>query len=161
MLLNEVILTEEQLRAKCAEWQKVLRLQDWDVRTSIVRRSVFTNAETNAEISVNVQHRIAQLRMLDPIDYDPLNVNPQDMEKSLVHELLHIHLWTFTVDLDGSNKDAEEQAINMIAGALIALKRNSEGERIEIPEFHKFQFTSPDVRVDAEGPASIIFIADK
>lgn len=121
--MNSVIFTEDELRAKCAEWQKILRLQDWDVRTSIVRAGGMKTEECNAEISVNVQHRLATLRVLDPIDYGDDNLNPQDMERHLVHELLHIHLWPFTEDLHGPLEDAEEQALNMIAGALIALYR--------------------------------------
>jgi hypothetical protein len=122
----EVIYTDEQLLEKCLEWQKILRLQDWDVRISIVRQSGFTNAESNAEISVNVQHKLAQLRILDPIDYDHSSVNPQDMERSLIHELLHIHLWAFTTDLEGPFVDMEEQALNMIALGLIGLYRRGE-----------------------------------
>lgn len=123
----EVIYTEEQLREKCSEWQRILRLQDWDVRTSIVRERDMVTKDSNAEISVNVPHRLAQLRMLDPIDYSLDCLNPQDMERSLVHELLHIHLWTFTTDLSTTLQDAEEQAINMITNALISLYRRGDG----------------------------------
>lgn len=119
----EAILNEEQLREKCAEWQRILRLQDWDVRTSIVRASGMKMEDCNAEISVNVQHRLATVRILDPIDYGDDNLNPQDMERHLVHELLHIHLWSFTENLQGPLADAEEQALNMIANALIGLYR--------------------------------------
>ncbi len=122
----EVIHTEDELRIKCAEWQKILRLQDWDVRTSIIRERDMVTTESNAEISVNVQHRLAQLRIVDPIDYGDDNLNPLDMERYLVHELLHIHLWPFTESLEGPFQDAEEQALNMIAGALIELKRRGE-----------------------------------
>lgn len=121
--MNPVIYTEDELRAKCAEWQKILRLQDWDVRVSIVRENQMLTKESNAEINVNVQHKLARLRVIDPIDYHPDNLNPQDMEKSLVHELLHIHLWQFTEELEGALQDAEEQALNMITDALIKLYR--------------------------------------
>jgi len=120
----EVIFTEEQLREKCAKWQRILRLQDWNVRTSIVRERDMRTSGGNAEISVNIQHRLADLRLLDPIDFNPNDHNPQDMEQHLVHELLHIHLWPFTEELNGPLADAEEQAINMIAGALIRLHRH-------------------------------------
>ncbi len=119
-----VIFTEEQLRQKCEDWQRILRLQDWDVRTSIVRARDMRTKESNAEITVNIQHRSATIRIIDPNDYDRENVNPQDMERHLVHELLHIHLWPFTDELTGPLADAEEQAINMITGALIRLHRN-------------------------------------
>ena len=34
-------MSENRLRNLCAEWQKVLRLQDWDVRVKIVRHFAF------------------------------------------------------------------------------------------------------------------------
>lgn len=119
--MKEVIFSEEELRKKCLEWQKILRLQDWDIRTSIARQREFNTTESNAEIKVNLQHRIAFLRVIDPIDYN--DIDPQDMEKDLVHELLHIHLWPVTEGATGPLEDVEEQAINMIAGSLIQLYR--------------------------------------
>lgn len=133
MSFVEVILTEEQLKQKCAEWQKILRLQDWDVRTSIRRAADMKLKDANAEISVNVQHRLADITVLDPIDFGKFELNPQDMEKSLVHELLHIHNRTFTIGLNEQLQDAEEQAINMVAGALIQLYRKG-GSRDDIAE---------------------------
>lgn len=121
--MSAVIYTNEELRAKCAEWQKILRLQDWDIRTSIVRAREMQAEDSNAECKVNIQHRLAQIKIVDPVDFHTDELNPQDMERYLVHELLHIHLWPFTENLEGPLEDAEEQAINMIAGALIQLHR--------------------------------------
>ena len=121
-----VIFTKEALREKCSEWQKILRLQDWDVRTSIVRERDMVTKESNAEITVNLQHRLAHMRIIDPVDFSPDNTYPQDMERNIVHELLHIHKWPFTVNLPDHLQEAEEQAINMITAALIRLHRGGE-----------------------------------
>ncbi|MEK4236454.1 hypothetical protein [Paenibacillus sp. FSL H7-0714] len=121
--MKSVIFTEEQLKEKCAEWQKVLRLQDWDVKTSIERGRDMNLPNSNGVITVQEEHRSANIRILDPLDYSPDELHPQDMEKILIHELLHIHLFPMTKDYEGYLATAEEQAINMIAGALVGLAR--------------------------------------
>ncbi|OKP91318.1 hypothetical protein [Paenibacillus sp. P32E] len=120
--MEAVIFTEEQLKTKCVEWQKVLRLQDWDVKTSI-KRARDMNLDANGVITVHLEHRLASIRILDPLDYSPEELHPQDMEKILVHELLHIHLFPMTKDYEGHLATAEEQAINMITSSLIELSR--------------------------------------
>lgn len=119
--VQPVILNDEQLQAKCEEWQKILRLQDWIVDLKISRERDFVTKDANAEISLNEQHKLAFVKILDPVDFDEDQFSPQDMEKSLVHELLRIHFWPLRES--DANETAEEQAINMIAGALVDLYR--------------------------------------
>lgn len=121
--LEAVIYTKEKLRDKCAEWQKVLRLQDWDIKTSIERERDMKIANCNGVITINEEHRSATIRILDPLDYSPDEPYPQDMEKTLVHELLHIHLIPMTKDYEGHLAVAEEQAINMMTSGYIELAR--------------------------------------
>lgn len=122
--MQEVIFTHDELRAKCAEWQQVLRLQDWTVDLNIKRGREFVTKDSNAEVGLNEQHKSAFIAIMDPVDYDPDQRRPQDMERDLVHELLHIHFWTLTRGNDDTNIEiAEEQAINMIAEGLIQLSR--------------------------------------
>lgn len=112
----EVIFTEEQLCSKCAEWQKILRLQDWDVETSIVRQRIMPGNNGECEYYSELKH--AFIRILDPIDYhDPL---PQDMEWILVHELLHLHFAPFW---DDAKESELETAINQMANVLIRMNR--------------------------------------
>lgn len=120
--MQAVIFTEEQLEAKCAEWQKVLRLEDWTVDLHLKRERDFSNRDCNAEISLNEQNKIAFIKVIDPVDYQPGQIRSHDMEEDLVHELLHIHFWPLTRGEEGENL-AEEQAINMIAKALIQISR--------------------------------------
>lgn len=159
--MNAVIYTEEELRAKCIEWQKILRLQDWII-TLVISRERNMNLKGNAEIEATLPKRMATIRILDPLDYPPNRVESQDMELSLVHELLHIHLFPLFADReDEMRMVAEEQAIEAISRGLIALKRNGEGEIFEVPAHQKFEFTSPGTKVEAEGPASVIFVFPK
>lgn len=122
--MDAVIYTGEELLAKCEEWQKILRLQDWIITVHIRRERDFTLSDSNAEIITTLPKRMATIHILDPIDYPPDQSEPQDMELSLVHELLHIHLFTFFADREDEMRIvAEEQAIEAISRGLIALAR--------------------------------------
>lgn len=158
----EVILTEDELRAKCSEWQKILRLQDWIINVGIRRERDFVT-EGLAEILPCLPKRMATIRILDPIDYPENLSEPQDMELSLVHELLHIHLFPLLVDREDEMRQvAEEQAIEAISRGLVALKRGGEGYKVDIGLYQKYNFSSPQFKItDAEGPASVIFIGEQ
>jgi hypothetical protein len=122
--VNPVILTEEELRAKCAEWQRILRLQDWDVVVSIDRARDMTLSEVDGECEWTLASKQARIRILDPMDFPPDSKWPQDMEQILVHELLHLHFAPFDRFERGSLEHvAMEQAIDLIASALVKLKR--------------------------------------
>ncbi|RJG26699.1 hypothetical protein [Paenibacillus thiaminolyticus] len=131
--MHEVIFTVDELRAKCAEWQKVLRLQDWIVGVEICREREMHEQNRNAEIDAVLPKRMASIRILDPVDYPPDSAEPQDMELSLVHELLHIHLFPLFADREEEMRlVAEEQAIEAISRGLIALaRRGGEQENAE------------------------------
>lgn len=117
--MKEVILTEEQLVAKCKEWQVVLRLQDWDVKAGIFReRDMAIGGE--GECDWNLTRKIASIRILDPIDYPEGAMIPMDMEDTLVHELLHLHFAPF---FNEEKSTEQEQAINSITNGLISLAR--------------------------------------
>jgi hypothetical protein len=123
---QKVVFTEEELRLECAEWQKILRLQDWIINLRICRERDMSESDRNAEIEANLPKRMATIRILDPIDYPPGLVEEQDMELSLVHELLHIHLFPLFADReDEMRMVAEEQAIEAISRGLIELHRKS------------------------------------
>lgn len=120
---KEVILTEDELRQKCAEWQKILRLQDWIVNVSIKRSRDMSDGNLDAEIFITLPNRVASIYILDSIDY-ATSYEAQDMERHLVHELLHIHLYPITGNFeDGLLQIAEEQAIEAISRGLIHLSR--------------------------------------
>ncbi|MEK4328922.1 hypothetical protein MKX70_24085 [Paenibacillus sp. FSL R7-0312] len=156
--MDTVIYTEEELQIKCAEWQKVLRLQDWIINVKLSRLRDMSDTDLNAEIRITLANRIALILILDPIDYDPDNVLPQDMEQYLVHELLHIHLYPITGKFtDGPLQIAEEQAIEAISKGLIALRRGSEGEVVRVAAGEHFHFKTNNVVIDSDGPATIIF----
>ena len=120
---NEVIFNEEQLQEKLKQWQERLRLQDWIVKVKIVRQREM-QADRQGEVEFNVHNKVAMIKIIDPIDYD--DWDKQDMEDTLVHELLHLHLSGISLHF-GKNNDVyemlEEQAIESIAHGLIKAER--------------------------------------
>lgn len=121
--MPEVIFNDEQLQEKLKEWQKRLRLQDWIIEARICRIHELM-PDSLANIHPTLEKKAALIKIMDPIDYDPTFMLPYDMENSLVHELLHLHLWPITGDdEEGKHHTAEEQAIECITSGLLSALR--------------------------------------
>lgn len=112
----------DQLRERLAYWQKVLRLQDWDIQIEIARMPQFTSPDRAAEIHIHYTHKRAFIRILDPEDYSYNMVpwDPQDMEMSLVHELMHIYFYPAQ---DHMTYHELEQAVHSLATAFVGMER--------------------------------------
>ena len=120
-------MTQEDLERLLAKWQRILRLQDWDVHLRVVRRWEMHNEDTMGECEYLLRKRCAVIRILDSADYDPGTPWPQDQERTLVHELLHLAFAPFSRTEAGSAEAvAEEQVIHALASALVALRRGQE-----------------------------------
>lgn len=119
--MTEVIFNPEQLQKKLFEWQKRLRLQDWLITIEIVRERDFSMEGVLGEVHWVLEKKMAKIKIIDPIDYPPDSFEPQDMENTLVHELLHLHFAPFKYD--GDNYVAEEQAIESIASGILTAYR--------------------------------------
>lgn len=117
-------MTEEELSALCREWQGILRLQDWDVKVRVVRQSSFMVPDAQGECRWVVTKKSALIQLLDPIDY-PTDIEwPYDMERTLVHELMHLHSAAFDTFENGSMESAAlEQMIECVADGLVRLSR--------------------------------------
>lgn len=121
-----IFKNNEDAMTSCKEWQKILRLQDWIVSTSIERGRDFNLEKSQGECSWNIQTKLAKIRVLDPSDYPPGSMIEQDMEQTLVHELLHLHYAPFdNFNYDSLENTALEQSIDSIAMALVNLKRGN------------------------------------
>lgn len=124
--MRECILTLDELKELCAKWQEILRLQDWNIEIRISRARDFEVENACGECSWVLPRKEALIRILDPLDYSPNHVFPQDMERTLVHELLHLHFAEISekAEAAGINIDTSlEQALHGIDGALANLRR--------------------------------------
>lgn len=121
-----IFQSNQEVEAAVVEWQKVLRLQDWDIIARIVRaRDMFTE-DSAASVRWTFQKKMATIVLLDPEDYDPNIAFAQDHEISLVHELLHLHYAGFdNTEQDSLEQMLLEQSIEAISTALVQLKRQN------------------------------------
>jgi len=114
------VVTEEQTHDWLKLWQKRLRLEDWKIEVKIVRIWELEHG-TLGHIDWSSPHKTAIIKVLNPADYElPADKIPADMELSIVHELVHLHL--SVLPLNKSSRNAEEQVVSMIADALVSLE---------------------------------------
>jgi hypothetical protein len=120
-----MIFNQEQAEAALAKWQKILRLQDWEIKVKIVRQSLMPCLDIMAHVNCVYPSKQALIKLLDPIDYPRDTEWGQDHEQSLVHELLHLHCWGFSDEDPSSPKGiCEDQMVAALATALVELKRS-------------------------------------
>lgn len=131
MRVEQKLLTIEELDALLFEWQGRLCLTEWDIVLKIVRRSEFGEEDNQADVTYNEVSRQGIIRILDPIDWDNDLFN-QDMEKSLVHELLHL-MWRDFEPADGDSREhiLWHSRLETTARIMVALKRGSLARNVE------------------------------
>lgn len=117
-------MTQKQVNARLRYWQKVLRLQDWTLFAEITRAFDLDEDCGAGQNNVLLAHKTAKILLRDPSDYTGRQWVPIDVERILVHELLHCHfegLWP--KERKTSCNVPEEQVINALTDALIELER--------------------------------------
>jgi len=122
-ITQKPVVTDEQVHDWLHLWQKRLRLEDWKVDVKIVRIWELEQG-TLGHIDWSIPHKTATIKVLNPADYElPKDKIPADMELSIVHELVHLHL--SVLPLNKSSRNAEEQVVSMIADALVSLEHEA------------------------------------
>jgi hypothetical protein len=110
---------------KLCSWQKRLNLSDWKISVKVVRTTDLL-PKTLGNIHWDGKKKTAVIRVLDPADYKmPLHAMLDDMEFTVVHELIHLELSPVLSSLhrDDANRMEEEGAVNHMAQALLDLER--------------------------------------
>lgn len=92
------------------EWQAVLSLRDWEI--DLVLEQDEDEPDAHGTVDYDINERTATIHVRPRV---------KDPELVLVHELLHLIFAPFTADLTSIY---EEQAIESLSKALVALKRN-------------------------------------
>jgi hypothetical protein len=119
------VLAESFASARLWVWQKRLDLQGWDVSV-VVLRADGLKPKTVGNIHWDRDKKTASIRILDPADYQlPLAAMLQDIEFTVVHELIHLEMAPILSDLPrtDANRLEEEHAVNQMAEALLQLDR--------------------------------------
>lgn len=113
------VMKLENLQQILLEWQRTLKLLDWDISVKVVPHREMPDAI--GHVRWDLDEKSADIRLIMPEDYQSSALRPYNIEETLVHELLHLHLVTFDMS-DEPKRLALEQAINAIARALFNLK---------------------------------------
>ena len=106
---------------KLPVWQQRLKLTGWHISTAFVHR-VNLPAQTLGGIKWDKGKKTAEIWILDPSEYNlPLQAMLDDMELTLVHELVHLDL--ASLPKGQASRSSEEHAVEGLAQAMLALDR--------------------------------------
>ena len=122
---ERTVLADSFAKEKLWMWQKRLGLQDWNVSLEVVR-STELKPKTLGNIHWDTEKKTATIRVLDPADYKmPLHDMLDDIEFTVVHELIHLEIAPVLSHFTRSDADRheEEHAVNHMADALLHLDR--------------------------------------
>ena len=123
---EKYIFNHNHLEELLEEWKGILHLEQWDISLGIRRQKDFLEGDNQGEITFNRVECQAIIHILDPIDWVDIPFN-QDMEKTLVHELLHIIYADFEPeDSDSLQYTLWHRSIDSMARVLVSLKRKGE-----------------------------------
>lgn len=115
---------EKLLQHECVRWQHKLRLQDWNVKVVLCRINEMSDREALAEIFPALERKDAVMRVLMPADIELLQAHYLNNEEvnyglTIVHELIHLHLWPFAQNQTDAQLIAEEQAVNALSRCIV------------------------------------------
>jgi hypothetical protein len=122
---ERAVFAESFANERLWRWQKRLQLEDWRISV-LVARAADLKPKTLGNIRWDTDKKTATIRVLDPADYRmPLLEMLQDMEFTVVHELIHLELASVLSAFPRSdaNRREEEHAVNNMADALLKLDR--------------------------------------
>jgi hypothetical protein len=114
-------LAQKFVDEKLALWKQRLKLEDWRVSAVMTPRIDFA-PQTLGGIRWDKPKKTAVIYVLAPADYRlPFHEMLDDMELTVVHELVHLDL--ATAPHHEASRSVEEHAVNGIAEAMLALDR--------------------------------------
>lgn len=119
-----IFASSAEVQACCEEWQKRLRLQDWEIKCRLAE-----DWDLGANLGRNVPNYNDKTATIDVNKITFNGLRPHDHEHTLVHELVHLLTRPIVRVLSKNHEEAveeEELAINLITSALLALERGAE-----------------------------------
>jgi hypothetical protein len=113
---------EKFVAQKLQIWQDRLNLKDWDIKIQMVRTDQL-EPKTLGNINWDSDVKAAKISVLSSYDYKlPYHEMLNDMEFTVVHELVHLHL--ASLPRSDASRRVEEKAVNELAAALLRLARH-------------------------------------
>lgn len=122
-LYKKVVLTQDELVKAVVFWRNVLKLNHWAISPE-VKRHYDMKAETIGGACWTLEKYAGSIGILDPVDYSIEDHRgwPFDMEKTTVHELLHLLFAPFE-EGEGELDVIQEQVIEKLSLSLVNLNR--------------------------------------
>ncbi|MBZ5583102.1 MAG: hypothetical protein LAQ30_13040 [Acidobacteriia bacterium] len=118
---ERTIMAQSFTTERLSVWQKRLKLQDWDIAV-VMSRTGDLKPKTLGNIHWDTDKKEAVIHVLDPADYRlPFHDMLDDMEFTVVHELIHLKLAPLLSNVprsEASRRD-EEHTVNQLADALL------------------------------------------
>lgn len=142
------VLTEESLETTLKMWQQFLRLQDWKITAEIVDTPKLDDHQIG-RCGYLIEERCAKIEIVSPELGDRILLDEAsflvvyDMEKTLLHEILHVFLAPLEAD---SDRVFLEQRINHLADRLISGKWWAES----VVKFEHADFSAECLNEDTE-----------
>ena len=113
-------------------WQNRLNLQDWNISIVLAHPDEL-KPKTLGHIRWEIDEKRAVISVLHPADYLlPQNEMLEDMEFTVVHELIHLDFARAASKFQRREADRrkEEQAVNHRANALLKMERRQRTRRL-------------------------------
>ena len=105
-------------------WQQRLKLGDWQITWAMARKSDL-KPNTVGQIHWDRPSKRASILVMDSCDYQmPFNAMLDDMELTVIHELVHLKLTS--LPHSEASRGSEEQAVNGLSEALFALEHQKQ-----------------------------------
>ncbi len=115
---------QQYVAQKLELWQERLKLSDWRITWAIAHRSDL-KPNTVGQIHWDKPSKSASVLVLDPSDYRmPFNAMLDDMELTIIHELIHLKLTS--LPHSEASRGSEEEAVNGLSEALFALEHQKQ-----------------------------------
>jgi hypothetical protein len=102
-----------------AEWQKTLKLRDWDIAVEVPEK----NIESQGSCLFYPSVRQARITLCHPRYKPKETITLWDMEVTIVHELLHVKFNCVPLNKGETHLNEFEAAIDGTAQILVNLKR--------------------------------------
>lgn len=126
---EEHLFKIDRLEELLEEWKSILHLEQWDIVLRISRQKDFLEEDSQGEVTFNDVDCQAIIRILDPVDWTDTPFK-QDMEVTLVHELLHlVYAYFEPEDSNSLQYTLWHRSIDSTARVLVSLKRKGEAFR--------------------------------
>lgn len=108
-------MTIAEVRSAAAYWAERLRLNDWEITVQFAPTETMDSHESDGLAMWSAEHRTAVILLRRKQD---------DLEQTIVHELLHVALQGHVPQTASDTYDvAEERSINAIADAMTGFHR--------------------------------------